>query len=224
MTNLTQQFDGRIVDSPGDNVLTEFSSVVDAVQCAVDIQRVLKARNAELPENSRMAFRIGINLGDVIEEGDRIYGDGVNIAARIEGLAEPGGICISGSAHEQIENKLPLSYEYLGEQVVKNIRKPIRVYRADIDVPSHQRKRKKVTSSVALPKETVSAKKRLLTTILCFCFGIFGAHRFYVGKVKSAKVQLYTLGGLGIWMLIDLILILFGEFLDEEGKKISDWV
>ena len=130
MTGLIEQFRGRVVDSPGDNLLAEFTSVVDAVQGAVEIQRVLKARNAELPENRRMEFRIGVNLGDVIEEADRIYGDGVNIAARVEGLAEAGGICISGSAHEQIENKLPLTYKYLGKHTVKNVRKPIRVYRA----------------------------------------------------------------------------------------------
>jgi adenylate cyclase len=129
MSQLIQQYRGRVVDSPGDNLLAEFASVVDAVQCAVEVQEVLKLKNADLPEDRRMQFRIGINLGDVIEEGDRIYGDGVNIAARIEGLAEGGGICISGSAYEQIENKLALGYEYLGEHTVKNISKPIRVYR-----------------------------------------------------------------------------------------------
>jgi adenylate cyclase len=122
-----------VVDAPGDNVLAEFASVVDAVQCAVEIQQVLRAKNAVLPESRRMEFRIGINLGDVIEEGDSIYGDGVNIAARLEGLAESGGICISGSAYEQIENKLPLKYEYLGEHEVKNIARPVRVYRAQIE-------------------------------------------------------------------------------------------
>jgi len=133
MTSLIEDHRGRVVDSPGDNLLAEFISVVDAVQCAVEIQQVLKAKNAELPENRRMAFRIGINLGDVIEEGDRIYGDGINIAARIEGLAEGGGICISGSAYEQIENKLALGYEDLGEHRVKNIAKPIRVYRVPME-------------------------------------------------------------------------------------------
>jgi class 3 adenylate cyclase/tetratricopeptide (TPR) repeat protein len=130
MSSLIRQFKGRVVDSPGDNVLAEFASVVDAAQCAMEIQTVLRGKNELLPENRRMNFRIGINLGDVIEEGERIYGDGVNIAARIEGLSEAGGICISGSAYEQIENKLPLSYKYLGEHSVKNIRKPIKVYRA----------------------------------------------------------------------------------------------
>ena len=106
ITIVIQKYRGRVVDSPGDNILAEFPSVVDAVQGAVEIQEVIRAKNAELPENRRMEFRIGINLGDVIQEGDRIYGDGVNIAARLEGLAEAGGICISGSAFEQIENKL----------------------------------------------------------------------------------------------------------------------
>ncbi len=133
LTDFIQQYRGRVVDAPGDNLLAEFGSVVDAVQCAVEIQQVLKARNALLPENRRMEFRIGINLGDVIEEGNSLYGDGVNIAARLESLAEAGGICLSESAYQQIENKLPLKYEYLGEHQVKNIAKPVRVYKAQIE-------------------------------------------------------------------------------------------
>ena len=129
ITDLTQQFRGRIVDSPGDNVLAEFTSVVDAVNCAVEIQRELAERNTELPYNRKMEFRIGVNLGDVIEEESRIYGDGVNIAARVESMAEAGGICISGRAYDQVANKLGLEYEYLGEHQVKNITTPIRVYR-----------------------------------------------------------------------------------------------
>jgi adenylate cyclase len=108
MSELIKQHRGRVIDSPGDNLLAEFASVVDAVQCAVAVQKEFQARNAELPENRRMVFRIGINLGDVIQEGDRIYGDGVNIAARLEGLAEGGGICISGTAFDQIGKKLAL--------------------------------------------------------------------------------------------------------------------
>ena len=133
MTSLVTQWKGRVVDSPGDNILAEFGSVVDAVQCAVEIQQVLKSKNADLPENRKMQFRIGVNLGDVIQEGDRIYGDGVNIAARIEGLADGGGICISGSAYEQIENKLALGYEYLGEHSVKNIAKAIKVFKVPME-------------------------------------------------------------------------------------------
>ena len=133
MKNIIPQHRGRVVDSTGDNLLAEFASVVDAVQAAVEIQQVLRAKNSLLPESRRMEFRIGINLGDVIEEGERIFGDGVNIAARLEGMAEAGGICISGSAFEQIENKLPLHYDYLGEHEVKNITRPVRVYRALMD-------------------------------------------------------------------------------------------
>jgi TolB-like protein/class 3 adenylate cyclase len=129
ITSVIEKYRGRMVDSPGDNILAEFVSVVDAVQSAVEIQEVVRAKNAELPEERRMEFRIGIKLGDVIQKGERIYGDGVNIAARVEGLADPGGICISGSAYEQIENKLALGYDYIGEHAVKNIVKPIRVYR-----------------------------------------------------------------------------------------------
>ncbi len=127
--DLITQHRGRVIDSPGDNLLSEFGSVVDAVQCAVAVQKELNARNAELPDNRQMKFRIGINLGDVIQEGDRIYGDGVNIAARLEGLAEPGGICVSKTAFDHIETKLPLGYEFLGEQEVKNIAKPVGAYR-----------------------------------------------------------------------------------------------
>jgi adenylate cyclase len=129
ITSVIEKYRGRVVDSPGDNILAEFVSVVDAVQSGVEIQEVIRAKNAELPDDRRMEFRIGINLGDVIQEGERIYGDGVNIAARVEGLADPGGICISGSAYEQIENKLALGYDYIGEHTVKNIVKPIRVYK-----------------------------------------------------------------------------------------------
>jgi len=133
MADLIEQHRGRIVDSPGDNVLAEFASVVDATQCAVAVQKEIQSRNTELPASRRMQFRIGINLGDVIEEGERIYGDGVNIAARLEALADPGGICISRTAFDHIESKLPLGYEYIGEQSVKNISKPVSAYKVLMD-------------------------------------------------------------------------------------------
>src|SRR5215813_8714884 len=127
------QHRGRIVGTAGDSVLAEFASVVDAVQCAVVIQQTLKAENASFPAERQMEFRIGINLGDVMVEGEQIYGDGVNIAARLESLAEAGGICISGTVYEQIKNKLSLQYEDLGEQQVKNIAEPVRVWRVVIE-------------------------------------------------------------------------------------------
>ena len=151
MTTLIKQHHGRVVDMVGDNLLAEFASVVDAVQGAVAIQKEIKSRNAQMPESRKMLFRIGINLGDLVVEGDRIYGDGVNIAARLEGMADPGGICISGSAYDQIEDKLPLGYEYLGEKTVKNTVKPVRAYRVlfepgeetlRIDKSEHERRTK----------------------------------------------------------------------------------
>ena len=140
LASLIQQHRGRVVDTTGDNLLAEFLSVVDAVRCAVEIQEELRIRNAELPENLKMHFRIGVNLGDVVEEGERIYGDGINIAARVESLADGGGICISGTVYDQIENRLPFTYEFLGEKAVKNITKPIRVYqvRTDPETPKPQ--------------------------------------------------------------------------------------
>jgi adenylate cyclase len=129
ITAQVKQHKGRVVDSPGDNVLAEFSSVVDAVRCAVETQKQIAERNSDLPENRRMLFRIGVNLGDIVDEGERIYGDGVNITARLESLADGGGICISGTAFDQIKGKLDVGYKYLGEQNVKNIKEPVRVYR-----------------------------------------------------------------------------------------------
>ncbi|HHP7235201.1 MAG TPA: adenylate/guanylate cyclase domain-containing protein [Desulfobacterales bacterium] len=120
---------GSVIDSPGDNLLAAFASVVDAVQSAVRIQEQLQSRNADIAAKRRMAFRVGVNLGDVIEQDGRIYGDGVNIAARVQGLADPGGIAISGTVYEHIQNKLALGYHFLGEKKVKNISEPIAVYR-----------------------------------------------------------------------------------------------
>src|SRR4030042_2791202 len=152
---LIKQHRGRTIDSPGDNLLAEFSSVVDAVECAIEIQKELKSRNAVLPENRRSECRIGINLGDVIEKGERIYGDGVNIAARIESLAEGGGICISGSAYEQVEHKLSLNYEDMGNHKVKNIIRPIHVYRVLDELPSTIHKAREEPESMAIPSIAV---------------------------------------------------------------------
>ena len=128
-----QQHTGRVVDAPGDNLLAEFSSAVDAVECAVEIQKILKDKNDNLPNNKRLEFRIGVNIGDVVQDGDRIYGSGVNVAARIEGLSDPGGVCISRNTYGQIKDKLKLGYEYLGQHEVKNIKDPVRVYKVLLD-------------------------------------------------------------------------------------------
>src|SRR5712691_6010138 len=127
--SLIERHHGRFVNSAGDSVLADFASVVEAVNCAVEIQGALNAENANLPPERRMEFRIGVNLGDVMVEGEQIYGEGVNVAARLESLADPGGICISGTIHEQVRDKLALAYEDAGEQAVKNIARPVHVWR-----------------------------------------------------------------------------------------------
>ena len=133
MNTIIEAHRGRVFSSPGDAVLAQFASVVDAVQCAVEIQEKIEAKNDDVPEDRKMRFRIGVNVGDVIEKEKQIYGDGVNIAARLESIAEAGGICISGAAYDHVENKLELEYKNLGEHNVKNIPKPVRVYRIRID-------------------------------------------------------------------------------------------
>jgi hypothetical protein len=241
ITTLIQQHHGRVVDSPGDNILAEFSSVVDGVQAGVAIQKELRVRNAKLPPVRRMEFRVGINLGDIIVEQERIYGDGVNMAARLEAIADPGGICISRTAYDQIVDKLPFGYEYLGERTVKNISRPVHAYKIIVEPEDITHKFRKWTAEHikmgkfrdqgenVLPGSTrktcaVSGKKRLFALMLCLCFGIFGAHRFYAGKVKSGRVMLCTLGGLGLWYLMDSFIVLFGEFTDSEGKKVKNWI
>src|SRR5713226_6439772 len=119
---------GRIVKTTGDGLLVEFASVVDAMRCAVEVQREMVERNAAVPERRRIQFRIGINLGDIIKDGRDIYGDGVNVAARLEALAEPGGICVNRVVRDQVRDKLDFAFEDAGEQRVKNIARPLRVY------------------------------------------------------------------------------------------------
>jgi len=187
ITDLTQQFRGRVVDSPGDNILADFTSVVDAVNCAVEIQRDLAERNAELPDNRKMKFRIGVNLGDVIEEDGRIYGDGVNIAARVESLSEAGGICISGRAHDQVENKLGLEYEDLGKHEVKNISRPIQVYRV-LSYPGAAAHR------VVQAKETLGRKWRKIgfsAAAIVIVAAAIGIWQFYMRRpsVEPASVE-----------------------------------
>ena len=195
ISSLIQRHRGRVVDSPGDNLLAEFASVVDAVRCAVEIQHELKVKNADLPEHRQMQFRIGINLGDVIVEGERLYGDGVNIAARLESLAVPGGICISGTVYDHVENKLALNYEYQGEQTVKNIAKPVRTYRVVMDEAAaalaeqavlrhaqHERAPTPVTLSVSKGE----ARRGLQTPGRRTVAGGAGAHR---GNSRSCPVS-----------------------------------
>src|SRR6202011_2268879 len=127
------EFGGRIIDTAGDGILAEFASVVNAVKCAVAIQSNMAERNAAIEPECRMQYRIGINIGDVIYDEARIYGDGINVAARLEGIAEPGGICISSKVYEEISGRIDLTYEDIGEQQLKNIARPVRAYRVYLD-------------------------------------------------------------------------------------------
>jgi TolB-like protein/class 3 adenylate cyclase len=177
MAALIQKYRGRVVDSPGDNLLAEFASVVDAVKCAVEIQRELAERNAKLPAENKMVLRIGVNLGDIVEENGRIYGDGVNIAARLESICEGGGICISGTTFDQIEHKLDLEFEDAGEHKVKNITKPVRVYR----LLSYQG----VTAQRAVKSQRAIQRKwpkaaLALATLLVISFGTLLIWKFFV--------------------------------------------
>jgi len=168
MASAIEAHQGRIVDSPGDNLLAEFASVIDAVQCSVKIQQALDQQNAGLPENRKMQFRIGINLGDVIQDGSRIYGDGVNIAARLEALAEAGGICISGPVYQQVKNRLSLAFDYLGDQSVKNIADPVGVYRVIWQAEAIALRTAKKSRKDGL-KFLTAARRPLLTAIGLTC-------------------------------------------------------
>ena len=178
LASAVQRRGGRVVDAPGDNLLAEFPSVVDAVQSAIDVQRELASRNAELVPARRMQFRIGINLGDVIVEGDRLYGDGVNIAARLEGLAEGGGVCLSGTAYDQVEGKLAAGYDFLGEHAVKNIARPVRVYRLRPDGVSTRAKPRANRRRMAAGTAVV--------LLLIFAAGGWAGWRWWQGAAASA--------------------------------------
>ena len=180
-SDITETFDpnieahnGRIFKSMGDGLLVEFASVVDAVRCAVKVQRAMQDRNADRAEDRKIEFRIGINLGDVVAVGDDLHGDGVNIAARLEGLAEPGGIWISGSAFEQVRDKLEVGFEDLGDQQVKNIDRPVRAYRV---APDQAR---------ALAGGTADTKAG-------------GAKRWRIPAMAAFALVIIAAGGLAVW-------------------------
>ncbi len=188
MRELITRHQGRVIDSPGDNLLADFGSVVDAVQCAVAVQKELRARNSELPEDRKMEFRIGINLGDVIEEGDRIYGDGVNIAARLEGLADPGGICISKTAFDHIESKLPYGYDFIGDQTVKNIDKPVGAYRVSMEPRVTVTGKSKKEESVPVWRRKAFLVRGVAALVVAVAVGIW---QFYIQRpsVEPASVE-----------------------------------
>jgi adenylate cyclase len=210
ITSLIREHKGRVVDTPGDNLLADFVSVVDSVQCAVRIQQELTTKNVELPDNRKMEFRIGINLGDVIVDGERIYGDGVNVAARLEGLAEPGGICVSGTVYDQVKNRTDLAFEDLGEQDVKNIDELVHAWKWVADGPAASASEVATTevlplpdkpSMVVLPFDNMSAEveqeyfadgltEDIITELSRFqTFFVIARHSAFVYKGKPVAVQ-----------------------------------
>ena len=195
ISTLIKQYRGRVVDSPGDNILAEFPSVVDAVQGSVSIQKELNARNKKVPENRKMEFRIGINLGDVIVEGDRIYGDGINLAARLEGLADPGGICISRTAFDQIEDKLPFGYQYIGEKTVKNIPKPLPAYKVLLEPEKTAPKKHKAKKATGIKFSTIS-ERRLKQN---------GIERHGIFKHRLSKHLTAYIGVIGFLFIVNMI-------------------
>src|SRR6516162_918711 len=150
-TPLVRALGGRLVKTTGDGVLLEFPSVVAVVECAILIQKMMAERNAVLPEAKRVLYRIGVNLGDVLIEGDDILGDGVNIAARLEGICEPGGVCISGAAHDQVLDRVKETFVDLGEKALKNIARPVRAYSIALDRSASGRRATEQASRLALP-------------------------------------------------------------------------
>ena len=180
---LIKKHRGRTVHGSGDSLLAEFTSVVDAVQCAVEIQNELKTKNAELSENRKVEFRIGINLGDVIDKDEDLHGNGVNIAARIEGLAEGGGICISRTAFDQVRNKLKLGYEYIGAHDVKNISEPVRVYKILMDPEA--------AGKIVGEKRFLGriSRKVAITAILALAIVVGGLISYYIYLHQAGRIE-----------------------------------
>ena len=183
IAELINKNQGRVVDTPGDNILAEFSSALNAVNSAVEIQSTLQTENGKIPDNHRMEFRIGINLGDILHKDDRIYGDGVNVAARIEGLADPGGICISRGVFDQVKKNVPQGFEYLGEHAVKNIANPVRIYKV-LTEPEYAGKvigEKRFLGRIS--------RKVAITTILALAIVTGGLISYYIYLHQSGRIE-----------------------------------
>lgn len=185
-----QEHRGRVVDTPGDNILADFPSALDATRCAVDIQRALKDRNADLPADHRMEYRIGVHLGDVMVEGKRISGNGVNIAARLEGLADPGGICISAAVHEQVRNKLDLEYADMGYQNVKNIPEPVHVYRVQPCLGRADSRWLSKWHKVTLPMIAIALAVGLIMAVIWFSLDWVGPRLTEVASIENMTFPL----------------------------------
>ena len=173
MASLIRRYRGRVVDDPGDNLLAEFPSVVEAVQCAVTIQRTLAMRNAALPPHRRMVFRMGLHLGDILVERERIYGAAVNLAARLERVAEGGGLCISGTVYDHVVAKLPLEYSAVGVWMVQGTPTPVRVYRVEIAPAARPLMRRPSAPSTRMVWSRVRRMARAVLRYLGRCAGLW---------------------------------------------------
>lgn len=190
MTTLIEDYSGSVVDAVGDNLLAEFKSAVDAVQCAITIQIQLKKQNENLAESRRMLFRIGLNIGDVIQEKDRIYGDGVNIAARIESLADPGGVYISRNIYNHIKKKVDFEYEYIGEYAVKNISDPVRVYKVLMGPKDAGNRIKEVSFPTTEKSQSKKRLLRIVVSILLILSAVFaGIYWKYIYLPAPADID-----------------------------------
>jgi adenylate cyclase len=229
LKGLIKSHQGRLVSTAGDSLLIEFSSAIRAVEFASASQPALKKRNKGLPTARRLEFRTGINLGDIIVDGDDILGDGVNIAARLQTLAEVGGICISQSIYEQVSGKTPMGFEFVGERAVKNVAEPVQVYRAVFDGPLGR-----VAAPVRPPDsnaqsapppapEAVSNRSRFILLILCLALGVLGVHRLYLGRPITALLMFFTGGGVVIWWWADIFAAATGTLNDHEGRPVTSW-
>ncbi|HET6619594.1 MAG TPA: adenylate/guanylate cyclase domain-containing protein [Dongiaceae bacterium] len=214
MDALIERHEGRTINTWGDAVIAEFASVVEAVQCAIEIQRELAGHNRALPEAEQMWFRIGINLGDVMVENDDLYGEGVNIAARLQELAEPGGILISGPVYDLVRNKLAIGFDCLGQQPVKNVSEPVTSYRIVLDaaarpaVSSPQRKHDAVLASaprLATLWSRVRALPRIVRVVIVFILFFFALDMFDDG-LKTVWFH-WPAAGLALFALLWLSLV-----------------
>lgn len=218
-----QRHNGRLVNTAGDGFLVECNSAVAAVLCASEIQDGMQVINRERRPEQQMALRIGINIGDVILRDGDLFGDGVNIAARVQALAEPGGIAITAAVHDQIVHKLDVYCEDDGAHQVKNIVDPVRIFQLRPPTARAFWRRKPWRNGATRVVEC-SPHARLKVLVMGAALGIFGAHRFAVDRRFSGFLQAFTLGGLGLWWLYDMVELVAGDFTDRSGRPVRHWL
>lgn len=219
-----EEYGGRIFNTAGDAVLAEFTSPVEAVRCAVDFQRALHDRNEQVPQHMKMIFRVGINLGDVIIEGDNILGDGVNIAARLESICEPGGVCVSGSVYEHIKNKIALEFGDLGEQVLKNIVEPVPAFQVRMDSEGAASVGKpKAGAAKAGDEETAVVIERPVRKAggLFRLVGAFVVLLIAMGLLLQAPALLLPANGRWDWLGAGIAVIREPQFVIGIGRKVG---